>query len=173
MRHSSPTDASAGEAFWRFSLALYARSGVAGALLNLQDRCGHDVNLILYALWLGVCRSYRLDAGDLAAAEDAVAAIKGVAVAPLRQLRRQLKDSADPDLQALRRRAAGLELAAERRVQYRLATLLSGASAAAPGDDPFAVAGANLDLYLSDDCASPEAELLLKALAAQMCRDRG
>jgi len=37
----------AGEAFWRFSLALYARPGVAEALVELQDRAGRDVNLQL------------------------------------------------------------------------------------------------------------------------------
>ena len=39
--------------FWRFSLALYARPGVAEALIALQDRAGLDVNLILFGLWVG------------------------------------------------------------------------------------------------------------------------
>jgi len=43
----------AGGAFWRFSLDAYGRPGVAAACLDLQDRHGCDVNLILYALWLG------------------------------------------------------------------------------------------------------------------------
>jgi uncharacterized protein (TIGR02444 family) len=42
--------ATVGAAFWRFSLALYARPGVAAALLGLQDRAGRDVNLVLYTL---------------------------------------------------------------------------------------------------------------------------
>ena len=42
------------EALWRFSLAFYARPGVAEALIALQDRAGLDVNLMLFALWLGV-----------------------------------------------------------------------------------------------------------------------
>ncbi|HKS89918.1 MAG TPA: TIGR02444 family protein, partial [Stellaceae bacterium] len=61
-------DADAGEAFWRFSLALYARPGVAEALIALQDRAGRDVNLMLFALWFGAVRGRRLDAARLAAA---------------------------------------------------------------------------------------------------------
>jgi uncharacterized protein (TIGR02444 family) len=42
------------EAFWCFSLAFYERPGVADALIALQDRDGFDVNLVLFALWLGI-----------------------------------------------------------------------------------------------------------------------
>jgi uncharacterized protein (TIGR02444 family) len=159
-------DARAGDSFWRFSLALYARPGIADALIALQDRASRDVNLILLALWLGVSRHRRLDAAGLAAAEAAVAPVNAAAVAPLRELRRQLKTAADPDLQGLRRRILGLEVAAERRVQYRLATLLAGASGVEPEDDRLAATEANLRLYLGDDARSPEARVLCRALAA-------
>jgi hypothetical protein len=33
--------------FWDFSLALYAKEGVADACLLLQDKLGYDVNLLL------------------------------------------------------------------------------------------------------------------------------
>src|SRR5271155_6227679 len=119
-RHPGGEDAAAGEAFWRFSLALYARPGVADALIRVQDRAACDVNLILFGLWLGVMQGRRLTAAELSAAEAAIAPIAGAAVAPLRRLRRQLKAAADPGLQALRRRIAGLEIAAERQAQDRL-----------------------------------------------------
>src|SRR6266481_377836 len=98
----------AGAAFWRFSLALYARPGVADALIAIQDRAARDVNLILFGLWLGGSRGRLLTDDDLAGAEAAIAPIAGAAVAPLRELRRQLKAADDPDLAALRRRIAGL-----------------------------------------------------------------
>ena len=98
-------------AFWRFSLALYARPGVAEALIALQDRAGNDVNLILFALWRGVVHGHRLDQGELTAAEAAIAPLRRDVIEPLRKLRRGLKDNSDPDLQALRRRIGGLELA--------------------------------------------------------------
>src|SRR5712692_9313607 len=116
MRHPGGEDDAAGEAFWRFSLALYARPGVADALIALQDRAARDVNMILFGLWLGASRARLLSAGELAAAEASIAPIAGAAVAPLRRLRRQLKAADDPDVAALRRRVACLEIAAERQV---------------------------------------------------------
>jgi uncharacterized protein (TIGR02444 family) len=56
----------AAESFWRFSLMVYARPGVAEALIGLQDRAGHNVNLILFGLWLGLCEAVPLDAAGLA-----------------------------------------------------------------------------------------------------------
>jgi uncharacterized protein (TIGR02444 family) len=156
----------AGEAFWRFSLALYARPGVADALIALQDRAARDVNLILFGLWLGASQGRRLAAAELAGAEAAIAPIASAAVAPLRRLRRKLKAAADPDLQALRRRIAGLEIAAERRVQYRLAVEFSGASGARSEGDRLAAAEANLALILGGDSRSPEAGVLWRALTA-------
>src|SRR5207253_9344111 len=107
MRHSTDDD-TAGEAFWRFSLALYARPGVAEALIAIQDRAGHDVNLILFGLWLGAREGLILAAGELEAAEAIITPIAVAAVAPLRRLRRQLKGSLDPDLAVLRRRVGTL-----------------------------------------------------------------
>ena len=48
------------DALWRFSLAFYASPGVAQALIALQDRDQLDVNLMLFALWLGVSGRGRL-----------------------------------------------------------------------------------------------------------------
>ena len=170
MRHPDGRGEAAGEAFWRFSLALYARPGVADALIALQERAARDVNLILFGLWLGVGRGRRLDAAELAIAAAAIAPINAAVVAPLRQLRRQLKAAADPDLQALRRQIAGLELAAERRVQQRLAASLpvgkSLEARAMPEAHRLAAAESNLALTLGGDARSPEARALRQALAA-------
>jgi uncharacterized protein (TIGR02444 family) len=170
MRLGGGEDAALGEAFWRFSLALYARPGVGEALIALQDRARSDVNLALFGLWLGVSRGRRLAAAELAAAQAAIAPLNEAAVLPLRRLRRQLKPAADPDLQALRRRIAGLELAAERRVQHRLAASLPGAAHAAPEGGRLAAAEANLALALGDEFASAEAGVVRQALAALIRR---
>jgi uncharacterized protein (TIGR02444 family) len=151
-----------GEALWRFSLALYARPGVAEALIALQDRASCDVNLVLFALWLGAARGHRLDRGELAAAETAFAPLSHDIVGPVRQLRRRLKTEPAADLQALRRRLITLELAAERRVQYRLAAT---ASALPPGADRGTAAEANLALCLGGESGSAEAAVLRRALA--------
>src|SRR5260370_33885282 len=110
-----------GDGFWRFSLALYGRHGVAGALIALQDRAGRDVNLILFALWTGVVHGLRLDSAGLAAAETAIAGLRDNAVEPLRALRRRLKAAPGSDSQELRRRVLATELPTESRGARRRA----------------------------------------------------
>ena len=151
-----------GEAFWRFSLALYARPGVAEALIGLQDRAGREVNLVLFALWLAA-RGHRLDHVELAAAETAIAPIARDTIGPLRQLRRGLRSAPDNDLQDLRRRVLGLELAAERHGQHRLAATIS---ALPSSGDRGEAAEANLVLCLGSEAQSPEAAILRRALTA-------
>jgi uncharacterized protein (TIGR02444 family) len=157
----------AGEGFWRFSLALYARPGIAEALIALQERAGYDVNLVLFALWAGAVLGVRLDAAALAAAESAIGGLRRDVVEPLRALRRRLKAEPEADVRDLRRKILGLELAAERRVQQRLA---QGVAAVA-GTNRLAVAEANLALYLAAEAQSSEADLLRAALAALARRD--
>jgi uncharacterized protein (TIGR02444 family) len=151
----------AAERLWRFSLMVYSRPGVAEALIRLQDHGGHNVSLILFGLWLGLCENLRLDAAALARAKAAIARLDGELVAPLRRLRQALKGESDADLRDLRRRVLALEIAAERRVQARLADL---AAAAAPSDQREAAAAANLRLILGADDRSNGAELLRRAL---------
>jgi uncharacterized protein (TIGR02444 family) len=165
MRSASGESQSAGEAFWRFSLALYARPGVSEALLGLQDRAGRDVNLILFGLWLGATQGREIDAAELAAAEAAIAPLNAV-VAEVRALRRRLKDATDPDLRTLRRRILSLELTAERRVQYRLATIPAIEPARKAAAGRLATAKANLTLSLGNTADSPEADMLRRAIAA-------
>jgi uncharacterized protein (TIGR02444 family) len=156
----------AGEALWRFSLAFYARPGVAAALLALQDRAGSNVNVLLFALWLGA-GGRRLDASNLAVAQTAIAAIDAGVVQSLRRLRRGQIEAADPAIEGLRRRVLALEILSEREVQYRLAETAKtfvndrngGASAAAD---------ANLVLCLGPEADSPEAAVLRGGLADLM-----
>jgi uncharacterized protein (TIGR02444 family) len=157
-------DSATADGFWRFSLSLYARPGAAEALIGLQDRGGHNVNLVLFGLWLGVCEGRRLDAATLRRAQAAMARLDGDIVVPLRRLRRQLKDDADPEVQALRRRVMALELAAERRVQARLVASLGRRGRPDPGGRG-AIAEANLRLILGADFDAAEAAALRRALA--------
>jgi len=158
-------DGAAVEAFWRFSLMIYARPGVADALIGLQDRAGHTVNLILFGMWLGVCEGRRLDSAGLARAKTAIEGLDRDVVQPLRGLRRALKDDPDPDARDLRRRVLALEIAAERRVQARLAASLDG-PLKPRRDDRRALAEANLRLVLGRDFGSGEAKLLRRSIAA-------
>jgi uncharacterized protein (TIGR02444 family) len=156
------------ESLWRFSLALYARPGVAEALIGLQDRAGCDVNLLLFALWLGATTRRILDAAGLAAAEAAMAPLNTEVVQPLRRLRRQLKGAGDSDLRELHRRILNLELAAERQVQHRLAVTTPDDGHLEPGMMPLAAAEANLALCLGEEAGSGEADVLRQAVAAMI-----
>jgi uncharacterized protein (TIGR02444 family) len=145
--------------FWRFSLMVYSRPHVAEALIGLQDRGGHNVNLILFGLWLGLCEATRLDEAGLARAKAAITRLDRDVVAPLRTLRRALKDDPDADLRDLRRRVLALELEAERRVQARLAASVPSASGEG---DRAAMAEPNLRLILGADFNGVETALLLR-----------
>jgi uncharacterized protein (TIGR02444 family) len=152
-------EATTAEGFWRFSLMVYARPGVADALIRLQDRDDHNINLILFGLWLGLCEGVRLDAVGLARANAAIGGIDHGVVTPLRRLRRALRSDPDPDVQDLRRRVLALELAAERRVQARLAASAGRRHARRGGG--LALAKANLRLILGGNFGSEEVAVVL------------
>lgn len=167
MQQQNGNGGAAADAFWRFSLALYARPGVAEALLALQDRAGRNVNLMLLALWLGT-RGVAVDSAGLAGAAAAIATLDEGIVLPLRRLRRQLKGARGADLEALRRRVASLEITVERAAQRRLAASLGSEAGGPSQPDPLAAAMANLALYLGDAGGAAEAGVLSHALAGLM-----
>lgn len=153
------TDAAdAAESFWAYSLASYARVGAAEACLRLQDDHGLDVNVALWSLWIGETRGI-LTMADLDRAEAACAPWRSVVVAPLRTIRRALKDGvADwttARVEDFRSQVKALELEAERRLQSRLAETPVDA-APPPG---FAAAAANLRAYADAATRDPDGAL--------------
>ena len=115
-----PTSAAA--ALWRFALDFYALPDVSGALIELQDRAGLDVNLILFALWHGLSGRGRLDAQQLAAADQAVGMFRAEIIEPLRMLRRRLGTGLDADTRQalLDAEKAGLHPAVDARLAHML-----------------------------------------------------
>ena len=155
------------EALWRFSAAFYARPGVSEALVALQDRAGWDVNLMLYALWLGVCQGGRLTKEGLAIAEQVAQPIRTDIVEPLRALRRKLRADPAADVQSLRDGIKKLELDAEKAIQVRLGRIQRSARTGVGPAARSAAARANLARYLGPDMArSPEAAAIGEALEA-------
>src|SRR5258707_470494 len=146
--------AAAADSFWRFSLSIYARPGVAEALIALQDRDGCDVNMVLFALWSGAVGRRRLGPEDVAAARTAIAGFAAGIVAPLRRLRRTLRPAPDADFQEMRQRVLGLELVAERAVQSRLATTLAARGELVAAGDRRAAAEANLVTCVGAEAAA-------------------
>jgi uncharacterized protein (TIGR02444 family) len=150
------------DALWRFSLAFYAFPGVAQALITLQDRDRLDVNLMLFALWLGVSGRGRLSSDGLALADRAISTIRVEIVEPLRALRRRLRRDPDADVQRLRESVKALELEAEKLAQRRLAGPSRGETSPA---DRLAAAHENFALYLGrKKVCGAEAVVIRKAL---------
>lgn len=110
---------------WAFSLHYYARPGVSDLCLRLQDEHGANVNLVLWALWLGF-RGQLLDVAQLAHAQRKVHSWDQHYVLPLRQLRRRLKvefGTSDDAIEAVRAQIKQAELLAEKHLQQLLETV--------------------------------------------------
>jgi len=117
---------------WNWAVAAYARPGVAGLCLDLQDGANQNVPLLLWAAW----RPHT----DTALAREAAAVARAwsdAAVVPLRQVRRRLKipvtDGDDMMRLALREKVKALELTAEKTLLDMLDGLRGGGQAPVSG----------------------------------------
>jgi uncharacterized protein (TIGR02444 family) len=156
------SDASA--AFWRFSLAIYARPSVAPACLVLQDQHGRDVNVMLFGCWLGASGRGRLDRAALEAADRAVTGWRHDVVENFRAARRAIKAAALPDSDSIYAKAKAVELEAERLLQRQLVDRAPPDDASLTAERRLADALANLALYVGDAPAAPIVDAL-KAMA--------
>jgi len=133
--------------FWRFSLDVYAGPGVAAECLALQDGAGLDVNILLFAAWLGFSQGRVLKPEDVRHIADAAASWSDTVVKPLRTVRRHLKSANQQPLaaseafaasEALRKRVAEAELAAEQIEQAMLHGMTGGIGSVAAAGEPTA-----------------------------------
>ena len=81
-------------AFWDFSLAVYPREGVESACLELQERHGLDVNLVLFCCWVGASGRGVIEEDDLDRLLAATEPWQKEVVWPIRGVRRRLKQGA-------------------------------------------------------------------------------
>jgi uncharacterized protein (TIGR02444 family) len=120
---------------WDWAVAAYAHAGVEEALLDLQDRFGQCVPLLLSAAW-AAAEGRAFDAESLEAAADAARVYEGTIIGPLRAIRRTLKapvpDLDDPARLAIREQVKALELDAERRLIGGLEALAPAPGASGP-----------------------------------------
>jgi len=155
-------------AFWRFSLKFYAMPGVGAACIELQDRCGVDVNVLLFLLFLA--DQNRVISAEDAARIDAQARPwrEGVVV-PLRAARRSLRTpigAFDRDAaETLRGNVKRIELEAERIQQETLEQTNSPSAAGNPASSRAGAARTNLAAFAAHLGGLPE-ELLAPLLQA-------
>jgi uncharacterized protein (TIGR02444 family) len=130
------------DAFWSWSTAFYAKPGVAEACLELQDRDGAEVNLVLLLLWLAEEGYAPLGQGEVAALDRAVRPWREKVVEPLRALRNALKGQGED---TVRRAILSAELVAERSTQRRLVAALPALSESEAV--PESIAARNLEAH--------------------------
>ncbi|HVZ28990.1 MAG TPA: TIGR02444 family protein [Asticcacaulis sp.] len=108
--------------FWDWAVTTYAKPGVAEASLDLQDKYGQSVPLLLWAAWAGVL--------DPVVTDEAVTAAWAwlAVIEPLRGVRRRLKTEIsagdETDRLDLRIAVKTLELEAEKALMGRLEALV-------------------------------------------------
>ncbi|MCC6780369.1 MAG: TIGR02444 family protein [Hyphomicrobiales bacterium] len=144
------TTPSGDSTFWRFSLDFYAGPGVPDACLQLQEDCGADVNVVLYALFLA--RAGRLlDDADIMRIEALSSDWRDHVVRPLRRARRYTK-TPPPEFDtaataALRTDLKRIELEAERLQQLSLERNLPAHDIGTEHSDTGSCASRNLAAY--------------------------
>jgi len=106
---------------WQFALAIYMQDGVSAECIELQDRLGANVNLLLFGAYAGAVERAVLSRDALKAASAFVADWHDHITVPLRQARRALKPwSADDgggvkaEAETLRTSVKAAELESER-----------------------------------------------------------
>jgi uncharacterized protein (TIGR02444 family) len=111
------------EALWPYALEVYGREGVEPLLLELQDAHGQCVPLLLWSLWMSAS-GRSVAPATLRSGAELARAWQDAAVAPLRTIRRDLKNAGragtEPARERLRGGVQALELEAERMLLQML-----------------------------------------------------
>jgi uncharacterized protein (TIGR02444 family) len=98
--------------FWRFSLAVYSRAGVAEECLALQEKAGADINVLLFCAWTGM-QAIVLSRDDIEQALRLVVAWQDNVVRPLRGVRQSMKALDHHESESFRTRVKSMEIEAE------------------------------------------------------------
>lgn len=103
--------------FRRFALELYRVPGVSDSCLLLQDELDVDVNVVLFAAYVGAVRRCELRASDVEHVYSEVSGWHRAVTVPLRAVRRHLKallaDDSDGAVGPLREQVKAIELKSE------------------------------------------------------------
>lgn len=140
---------------WNFAVAVYGRDGVEAECLDVQERLGVDVNVLLFAAYAGAIEGVALGNDDLKTAAAEVKNWHRDVVRALRHARRALKswsageDAVALDAGAVRNQVKEIELRAEKIEQFMLWTWLRERIASLAHAEPSEALAANLRIVLS------------------------
>lgn len=144
--------------FKQFALELYSSEGVAAACLHLQDRHVLDVNVVLFAAFIGARRRQTLTTPCLDAARSRVDAWHREVVRPLRAVRQRLKTGPAPAPNELTTRLRGklqqVEIDAELIELDQLAALIPLGDADPVPGSPTECATAAIEAVVQTYCTS-------------------
>ncbi|MCP8900458.1 TIGR02444 family protein [Gilvimarinus xylanilyticus] len=119
------------ESLWHFALWLYRQPDVEDLCLELQDRHGADVPLLLCYAWLD-SRGQALAPALHEHLEREATRWQNEIISPLREARRAMKR--ETDIEPLRERVKACELEAEKALLERFESLVSHAQTLAAPD---------------------------------------
>jgi uncharacterized protein (TIGR02444 family) len=144
---------------WDYACALYGRPGVQAACLDVQDRSGLDVTLLLFCCWAAARGAPALSPALLREVHARTRPWADEVTAPLRALRRRLAagpaEMPLPERQHLRGQVQAVELEAERIALGMIERMLEGPMPA--GAPSRATARANLAIYVAVSGVTPDA----------------
>lgn len=152
------------EGLWQFAVTLYGQPGIQEACLELQDRHGAAVTVILYIAWLHARGVAAPSAAVWAENWARLEAWRSVATERLRSARRAMKPLVElmPGAEIVRETVKAAELAAERAELEGLEGL--------PGDGPTLADGAvalEFALATLPEPRDPGARILLERILAR------
>jgi uncharacterized protein (TIGR02444 family) len=163
--------------FKRFALELYRRAGVADACLDLQNRHDLDVNVVLFAAFIGAARRQTLTIADLDLAQRRVNPWHHEVVRPLRQVRQRLKTGPAPApneaTAGLRRKLSQLEIEAELIELDQLGALIPELDSPRPTRRAAECATAAIETVIknhTDIALNDEDRHAIDTIAAEACR---
>jgi uncharacterized protein (TIGR02444 family) len=150
----APGQTSPGQAFWDFSLCVYAHPGVPEECLGLQERLRLDVNLLLFCAYAGAKLRIALTPQDIADIVELTEAWHGSIVRELRAVRTTMKRWSEDTTLPISAPSAALRLAVKKaeldaeRIEHDLLAEWAAARERPDGPAPREAIAVNIGLLL-------------------------
>jgi uncharacterized protein (TIGR02444 family) len=153
---------------WLFSLAIYSAPDVSTECIDLQDKAGVDVNVLLFAAWLGATRGLLLTSEHFKEIEAVSGEWQLHVLTPFRAIRRRIGTMPNID-RSLYEKVKLTELMLEKEAQSKLYTL-AGRLHGQTTQRPDAIRS-NVSLCIRQATANSLPDALIRTAVALACAD--